>query len=72
MNTRDEFHRRGDRPVAPTVENMMMTSDLKPYTAYKEVVSQFEFHSPVAIFATLTAVPITSPGRFCPVGPLGI
>ena len=27
--------------------------------------------SPVAIFITLTAVPITSPGRFWPLGPLG-
>ena len=28
--------------------------------------------SPVAIFATMTAAPITSPGRFWPCGPLGI
>ena len=27
--------------------------------------------SPVAILATMTAAPITSPGRFCPLGPLG-
>jgi hypothetical protein len=28
--------------------------------------------SPVAIFITLTAAPITSAGRFSPLGPLGI
>ena len=28
--------------------------------------------SPVAIFATTTAAPITSAGRFSPLGPLGI
>ena len=36
MTTRDDVLRRGDRPVAPTVVNMMMTSDLKPYPAYKD------------------------------------
>ena len=28
--------------------------------------------SPVAIFATMIAAPITSPGRFSPLGPFGI
>ena len=36
MNTRDDVFGRGDRPVAPTVVNMMMTSALKPYPAYKD------------------------------------
>ena len=30
------MRRRGDRPVAPTLVNIMMTSDLKPYPAYKD------------------------------------
>ena len=30
------MRRRGDRPVASTLVNIMMTSDLKPYPAYKD------------------------------------
>ena len=30
------MRRRGDRPVAPTLVNIMMSSDLKPYPAYKD------------------------------------
>ena len=30
------MRRRGDRPVVPTLVNIMMTSDLKPYPAYKD------------------------------------
>ena len=36
MSTRNDVLRRGNRPVTPTVVNMMMTSDLKPYPAYKD------------------------------------
>src|SRR5690349_18457909 len=39
---------------------------------YGPLSTGFSSISPVAIRITLTALPITSAGRFCPFGPLGI